>query len=374
MPLSRCLPALVLSLLASTQAFAEPVYSSTEPLYSINFLPTGFTASAINNSGQIVGTYEGAAAIFGSSGMTSLASAAPGSYGLGINDHGSIVGAFDSPYSGNAFVYGAGGLTTLGPLLDERYVYSTALAINNAGTVIGLGQPFVGESQRAYVYDGATMRMIPTFGGDWSYARAINASGAVAGTATLAGPDFVNPDRHAFIDRGGAMQDLGTLGGLRSEAYDINDAGLVVGWSDLVATPFESSPAHPFLYRDGAMVDLGLLGGEDASAHALNNLGLVVGEADVISGDGWNLHGFLYLDGKMIDLNALVSGADGWEVVDAYDINDAGQILGHACRSGDCVDVRLDLVSAVPEPAHALLLLAGLPLVLRFRSRAQRRL
>jgi probable HAF family extracellular repeat protein len=95
----------------------------------MNFLPGGFAPSAINNVGQ-------------------------------------IVGAFDSAYSGNAFVYGAGGLTTLGPLLDEHYAFSTALAINNAGTVIGLAQPWIGESQRAYVYDGATMRMIPTFGGD----------------------------------------------------------------------------------------------------------------------------------------------------------------------------------------------------------------
>jgi probable HAF family extracellular repeat protein len=370
MLLSRCLPALALSLLASSQAFAEPVYSSTEPLYSINFLPTGFTASAINNSGQIVGTYDGAAAILGSGGLTSLASVAPGSYGMGINDHGSIVGAFDSPYAGSAFSYGGGVLTQLGPLLSDPYTTSTALAINNAGTVVGLGNPPVGEAVRGYVYDGATMRMLPTFGGDWSNAMAINGAGAVAGTATLSGWNFVNPDRHAFIDRGGAMQDLGTLGGSRSEAYDINDAGQVVGWSDLVADPFNDSPAHPFLYRDGAMVDLGLLGGEKGYARALNNLGLVVGEADVISGDGWNLHGFLYLDGKMVDLNSLLSGADGWEVVDAYDINDAGQILGHACRSGNCVDVRLDLVSAVPEPAHALLLLAGLPLVLRFRRRA----
>jgi probable HAF family extracellular repeat protein len=91
---------------------------------------------------------------------------------------------------------------------------------------------------------------------------------------------------------------------------------------------------------------------------ALNNAGVVVGHSDAHLGP--DSRAFLYRDGSMLDLNALVTGAGDWKIQDAYDINDAGQILGHACRQGgDCVDVRLDLVSAVPEPSSWMLLLAG---------------
>lgn len=359
MPLNRVLPALMLtalSLLAGAPALADPVYT-------LSFLPNGFTAAGINNGGQVIGTYENAAAILGSGGITSLAAVAPESFGQAINDGGTVAGAS----LGNAFTYGAGVFTSVAPLLGENYPYSNAFAINNGGTLAGTAYPFIGEASRGFVLENGSLRMIPTFGGDWSAATSVNAAGAVAGTATLPDNNFINPERHAFVDRGGIMQDLGTLGGLRSEAYDINDAGLVAGWSEINIDPDGVPLIHPFLYRDGTMLDLGTLGGEFGYLRALNNLGLGVGESDFIAGDESGTHGFLYLDGKLVDLNTLVSGADGWEIADAYAINDAGQILGNACRLGECVNVRLDLVPAVPEPAAWALLLAGLPLALRRR-------
>lgn len=358
--INRTLPALVLSLCVCAPALADPEYS-------LNFLPTGFTASAINNGGQIVGTYDGAAAILGSGGITSLASVAPGSYGLGISDNGAVAGAFDSPQSGAAFIYRAGTLTEISPLLGDAYPLSNARAINDSGVAVGIAYPFAGDAVRGYVYENGGVRLIPTFGGSWSNALAVNASGAVAGTASIApiDNDVMDLERHAYIDRGGVIQDLGTLGGLRSEGYDINDAGEVVGWSN-AAGPTDAALAHPFLYSDGVMLDLGSLGGDAGYARALNNLGLVVGES-ALGGAGGS-HAFLYLDGQLVDLNTLVSGADGWELVNAYDINDAGQILGRACQGGECVDVRLDLVPAVPEPGAWALLLGGLPWVLRRRA------
>jgi probable HAF family extracellular repeat protein len=341
-----------------------------DPLYTFDFLPAGFAPSALNNAGQIVGTYGGAAAILSGGTITSLGSVLPDSYGLAINGRGDIAGAQYSPYSGSAFAYVGGAVVPLAASLPDTYAYSNARGINDAGMVAGNAQPYIGEAQRGFVYDSGGVHLIGTFGGDWSYAAAINASGAVAGTATLPS-NFFDPDRHAYLYQGGTMLDLGTLGGSRSEAYDVNDAGVVVGWSEISSDLDSGAPSRPFAYRDGHLVDLGSLGGDWGYARALNNAGVIVGASDLVTDMGWGYHAFIYLDGHMVDLNTLVTGANGWEIIDARDINDAGQILGRACRLGTCADVRLDLVPAVPEPGSWALLSAGLGL-LGWRARRRR--
>lgn len=366
MSIRRCLFALLLPFFASAHAWADP-------LYTVHFLPAGFAPSALNDAGQVVGTYGGAAAILSGGTITSLGGVLPDSYGLAINNHGDIAGAQHSPFTGNAFAYVGGAVVPVGASLPaDMYPFSNATGINDAAMVAGNAQPFVGEAQRGFLYDGSGIHLIGTFGGDWSYAAAINASGAVTGTATLVPTQTpVDPDRHAYIYQGGTMLDLGTLGGLRSEAYDINDAGLAVGWSETNVDPDHAALSRPFVYRDGHLVDLGSLGGTWGYARALNDAGVIVGASDIVTDVGWGYHAFIYLDGRMVDLNTLVTGTNGWEMIDATDINEAGQILGRACRLGTCADVRLDLVPAVPEPGGWALLSAGLGL-LAWRLRRRR--
>lgn len=371
MSIRRCLFALLLPLLASAHAWADPLY--TVALYTVDFLPTDFAPAALNDAGRIVGTYGGAAAILSGGTITSLGGAVPDSYGSAINNRGDIAGSQYSPYSGSAFAWIGGTVVPVGAGLPaDMYPNSNARGINDAGMVAGNAEPFAGEGQRGFLYDSGGLHLIGTFGGDWSYAAAINASGAVTGTATLVPTQTpIDPDRHAYIYQGGTMLDLGTLGGLRSEAYDINDAGVAVGWSETNVDPEHGALSRPFEYRDGHLVDLGSLGGTWGYARALNNAGVIVGSSDLITDVGWGYHAFIYLDGHMVDLNTLVTGANGWEIIDATDVNDAGQILGRACRLGTCADVRLDLVPAVPEPGGWALLSAGLAL-LAWRARRRR--
>jgi probable HAF family extracellular repeat protein len=371
MSIRRCLFALLLPLFASAHAWADPQYTVAQ--YTIDFLPAGFTPSALNDTGQIVGTYGGAAAILSGGSITSLGSILPDSYGTAINNRGDVAGSQNGQYVGSAFAWIGGAVVPVGASLPAAmYPYSNATGINDAGMVAGNASPFVGEAQRGFLYDSGGIHLIGTFGGDWSYAAAINASGAVSGTATLVPTQTPSdPDRHAYIYQGGTMHDLGTLGGLRSEAYDINDAGLAVGWSETNVDPDNAALSRPFEYRDGHLVDLGSLGGDWGYARALNNAGVIVGASDIVTDVGWGYHAFIYLDGHMVDLNTLVAGAGGWEIIDATDINDAGQILGRACRLGTCTDVRLDLVSAVPEPGSWALLSAGLGM-LAWRARRRR--
>jgi probable HAF family extracellular repeat protein len=318
----------------------------------------------MNNSGKIVGIFGGAAAVWTSAGITSIGAVAPDSLGYGINDRGDIAG----DWQGDAFMYSNGALRDIGRL--GTWAGSSARGINDAGQVIGNGYYGIGERQRGFIYTDGVIRIIPTFGGDWSYAAAVNSSGQVAGIATIDSTDFISPTRHAILYQDRTMHDLGSLGGLVSEAYDLNDAGQVVGMSQ--TNPDDAySPSHAFLYAGGTMIDLGFLGGANARANGINNAGQVVGWSE-LAGDGGLTHAFLYANHAMVDLNSLIDPASGWEITSATDINDAHQILAFGCRLDACTAVRMDLISAVPELRAWGMLLAGIVLIGGLRRREQR--
>ena len=199
---------------------------------------------------------------------------------------------------------------------------------------------------------GATYDIIDLgdFGGRWSEANGINASGQVVGGSCLPWNGFVTP-LHAYLWSNGHMTDLGTLGGPSSVALGINASGQVVGgvylpgssspeaflWSngqmtDLGVPGFartindsgqvvgEGRPSygagHAFLWSNGQLTDLGTLGGAGSAAYGINNIGQVVGNSGLADGSGG---AFLWSDGQMTDL-----GLPG--VADA--INDSGQVVG----------------------------------------------
>ena len=113
---------------------------------------------------------------------------------------------------------------------------------------------------------------------------------------------------------------LGTLGGIHSEAWGINEIGQVVGYSTIA-----SGQQRAFLYYDGSLNDLGTLGGDHSVATAINNAGQVVGYSSTVSG---YYHAFLWQSNTgMIDLNTL--GGNHLQSY-AYGINDAGQIVGYS--------------------------------------------
>jgi PEP-CTERM motif len=59
------------------------------------------------------------------------------------------------------------------------------------------------------------------------------------------------------------------------------------------------------------------------------------------------------------NLNKLLDPASG-SITEAAAINDVQQIAATSCRGGSCYALRLDPVTAVPEPTFGALLLAGL--------------
>jgi probable HAF family extracellular repeat protein len=343
--------------------------------------------------------------------------AGAGGWASDINGSGQVAGTMLVSQAQHAFLFSNGMVTDIGALAGMP---TTAARMNDVGQVVGTtgdANTFTG-----FIYGNGSL--LPVTGTNIRTAVGINNAGAVTGTAFVPLPNG-DAEYHTYISSNGVYTDLGTLPGrLESRGYDINSAGHIAGAvSPPVGGP-PNYPTNPMLYHDGVMSDLGAGGymGPWSHANAVNDLDQVVGILGVnfpdagadlyptlaflyqngvlgtLGGFGPNLsswaadinnlgqivgggnfdavgsrHAFLYQDGRLLDLNALVDPASGWLIEDATAINDLGQIAGRACMGGNCYAVRLDLVSAVPEPAPAALLLAGLGLMGTLLRRPVRR-
>ncbi|MGB7342962.1 MAG: hypothetical protein WBD20_02005 [Pirellulaceae bacterium] len=297
----------------------------------------------------------------------------------GINDKGAVVG-FSENVSGikRAFYWHDGNMTEIEA--DE------ALDVNNDGEVVGSVKKgrgmFGGDRTDAFRWTangGLETGLLPRVNVGLSpkeltgHARAINRDGDIV----MMGQGI---QMYALLrESTGQSLDLGHLGGLVSIPYDVNDKQEVVGYTKVGRTN-----VHGFLYRNGTMIDLGslgresgahgvnnksevvgsskdhlarfrafrwaegrmenlgTLGGEASNARAINDQSWIVGNAE--TGEG-NQHGFLYVDGKMLDLNEFVAKGDGWEITDAFAINERHQIAAVASRNGFNHAVLLSLTS-----------------------------
>lgn len=304
--------------------------------FRVTFIPAELAAGAINAHGHVAGSNGAAAAVWDGVTIRDYALQAPGSGATAINGHGHLAGA----YGFFAHVFTPAGIRNVGRgvLVGE----SIAFALNDSGAVAGNGYFGAGERVRGFVVANGVSRPIPTFGGIWSNASALNRHGHVTGDAALDDDSFVDPHFHAYVYRDKTMRSLGTLGGRNSSALDINDAGQVVGYSETGVDASGNAEVEPFLYSGGVMRSLGTLGGSFGAARGLNNAGAVVGESQADTPEGQVSRAFLFENGAMRDLNPLSALPAGWTLVSAYDINDARQILAQACNPETCRFVRLD--------------------------------
>jgi len=263
------------------------------------------SAWAISNAGEVVGESaltgdrNSHAFLYTQRTMLDLSKPAErGSWALGVNDRGQVVGGGD--VGSGAFLYNDGASVDLGTLAG--YPDNTAYGINSTGQVVGIAQDSSYSVNRAWVYNN------------------------------------------------GVMKDLGTLGGSSAGADKINDRLQIVGWANTAG----DAAKHAYLY-DTTMHDLGTLPGYvNSYAFDINAIGTVVGAVEMASNAR---HAFVY-DGTMHDLNGVVSSADGWTFTDALGINDSGWIAANATNpaiGGGRAQAFL-LEPIVPEPASLAIL------------------
>jgi probable HAF family extracellular repeat protein len=183
-------------------------------------------AFGINKAGTVVGMSGGYAFLWTqNAGMQDLGNLGGfGSVATAINSSGQVVGSSGlSNGSSHAFLWTAtSGMQDLGSLGGN----SQALAINDAGQVVGVSWLSDNITDHAFLWTATGgMQDLGTLGGPDSVANGINAAGQIVGwslTSTNSQVAFLWDSKHG-------MQSLGTAVQGGSGAQGINSSGQVVG-------------------------------------------------------------------------------------------------------------------------------------------------
>jgi len=296
------------------------------PVFDVQAIgPAGFPsfATAINATGAVVGNYtlpDGTfrAFLYQDGQVTTLALPANAvqTWATAISNNGQAGGYTDLLLSPQGLVWDSDGNAVATP---GAYV----MGLNGAGDAAGMA---IGPDGAGYAFvtrNGVLTSLGQPAGGPWSSAYAISSNGIAVGAAMNGSVRFT-----AFsASPNGATTLLNGLGGANSYARAVNAAGAVAGQAQTA-----SSALQAVIWSGSNPTALGSLGGANSSAYAIDSQGHVAGTADLANNAG--TAAFLYTGGNMYDLNALLLPNSGWQLLAAYGMNDAGQIVGRGLYNG----------------------------------------
>jgi probable HAF family extracellular repeat protein len=382
--------------------------------------------ASINNNGDVVGRadfpntgnyhaaywHNGTVSDLGVLGDPALSS--QGSEAFHITDSGMIVGCASSTIPGMAraaTIFSVGGSpVNIHSTMTYDAIVSGAAAANN-GYIVGQAFNDSATYQHAVVWGNGTgdpsswttvTDKNPQGPGSTSPSAmlSINSSGQAVGwniinplgrRATSADPD--RNQRATLWDTDGSVKylDLSNDSGYTSinfskadgVALDINDAGqILVRFTGFLYTNSSGNNSNGFTgiwEKDGTFTSITtqspLFQARNNMVtlyfNSINNSGLAVGSAvgtDDATGGGIE-HAIMYANGTVIDLGALFEGS-GWYLTGAADINDKGQILVQANRTGfDRSGTTTLVLTPTPIPAALPLFASGLAGLGYFRRR-----
>jgi len=229
--------------------------------------------------------------------------------------------------------------------------------INEAGVIVG-------ASNRAFSYTPGTgySGLLALNGSYTASAQAINELGWIVGSSQAEVAPGVNQTRATLWKPDGTLVNLGILeipgqDNNISVAFGVNDLGEIVGY-------FGNALAfsHAFYWSEATgMVDLGAPGGRSSFANDINNNGYIVGYASFASAP--QNRAYLWYQGVAYDLNDFLPPNSGWVLLEAYGINDRGDIVGRGQFAGQTQAFLL----VIPEPPSLVLLISALAGLVRRR-------
>ena len=231
-----------------------------------------------------------------------------------VNDAGVAVGSSNFNSSPEHAVRWVGHKPqALGTL--EAGGFTVATSLNESGLIVGYGSKDRLNHAFTWTEDGGIQDI------GQGVAVDVNESAVVA----------VDGGSHAYTWTGGTLTDLGVPTGFAfSHASAINDAGQVAG--QVITADGNSQRIARWTPGTGWKILGGA--GQHNVARGINSAGVVVGTG--VPSSGIEV-GVVYFDGfGLRALNDLLPTAE-WNVLDAYDINDANEIAatGYNSQTGD---------------------------------------
>jgi probable HAF family extracellular repeat protein len=247
------------------------------------------------------------------------------SFAFAINDDGQAAGIFESQQdlrNSRGFWFDGSVVHEL-PALGGQY--SAARGMAHGGTVVGNAETSTGQIHATVWRNGRATDLGVLRGGDLSRAFAINAHGQAAGEANAT----VNGKVTAVIWNEHGIRPLGLLpGGSYSSVQALNDLAMAVGYADDA-----SGKAQAVLFEHDQITVLGSLGDDPSTALDVNDQRQIVGSSSVHMGL-MHVRAFLWESGHMLQLDQLIEPPGSWQLLSAFRINAAGQILAFGFFQG----------------------------------------
>jgi probable HAF family extracellular repeat protein len=312
----------------------------------------------INEGGLIVGEADLAdgitthAVVWDGGVPTDLGAISGNSFARAINDQDQIIGASETGGLLTAMLWQGGAWTDLGADMGAAGS-SVAWDINTTGLVVGQAS-FNGGFSTGFVWSGTgTGQEAGTVGGyNGGANKGVNAGGVSVGHGFFFGdPDMAMmgvPD-----SRGGYDEfEIGPSGYNFSIAAAINDGGTIVGLDNNGNGPWQA--AIFTLDVDNPVISLGTLPElENSEAYDINEAGVIVGSAwdndFLLQPRAW-----VYFDGAMHDLNDFLDPDQAeWEVLQSAEgINERGDIVGYGVTTAGVIRGYV-FTGVVPLPCRA---------------------
>lgn len=254
--------------------------------------------------------------------VTTLSSATSAAAGISSNG---VVAGWQSGRRGTQGSTWSPALTTL--RAPRGSIGAQAADVNQNGLAAGWSFNSIGDTS-AVSWNGTRPTSLVSGSGapTISLAIAVNDAGTIVGRGDFGSAPF----RRALAWVGRSMTVLPSLGDGVDSATGISQSGLITGAG---LSPVDSK-FHAVIWNGNTVTDLGLFGAHPTSGWSVNSCGTVVGDAvvDVVDDE---TEAVIWQGGaEALALESLIPSAHGWDLHTARAINDAGAIVGYGFRSG----------------------------------------